>query len=204
MNDKPPQPNRKVEQGRLTRERVVATATRLFAEHGYEDTSIEAVLKEADVSRGALYHHFENKEALFEAVLEAVEASIQGAIVAEAIASTDPVEALRAGCRAWVRLAGDPSVRRIALIDAPAVVGWQKWREIDGRHSFGVLRATLEAIAAMGRIRTDSVDLLAHLLLAAFLEAALVIAHSDGSEAERQEAVLDEVITRLVGSEELG
>src|SRR2546430_12834215 len=120
------QPNRKIEQGRLTRERVIATATRLFAERGYDATSIETVLHEAEVSRGALYHHFGNKEALFEAVLEAVEASIAGAIVSEAIGSSDPVQALRAGCRAWGREARDPTVQRIAIIDAPAVVGSQK------------------------------------------------------------------------------
>jgi len=193
--------NRKVEQGRQTRDRLIATATRLFAEHGYEGTSIEAVLEEARVSRGALYHHFANKEALFEAVLEAVETSIQGTLVAEAIGSRDPVEALRTACRTWVRLAGDPTIRRIAIIDAPSVVGWQKWREIDGRHNFGILRATLEAIAATGAIRRDSVDLFAHLLLAALLEAALVIAHSETPAAEQQEAVLDEFITRLVGPE---
>jgi AcrR family transcriptional regulator len=193
--------NRKVEQGRQTRERLIATATRLFAEHGYEATSIEAVLDEAGVSRGALYHHFANKEALFEAVLEAMESRIQESIVAEAIGSKDPVEALRVACRAWVRLAGDPTVRRIAIIDAPAVVGWQKWREIDGRHNFGTLRATLEAIAATGRIPRDSVDLFAHLLLAALLEAALVIAHSEAPVAGHQEAVLDDFITRLISAD---
>ena len=192
--------NRKVEQGRQTRERLIATATRLFAENGYEGTSIEAVLAQAEVSRGALYHHFANKEALFEAVLEAIETSIQGTLAAEAIGSSDPVEALRAASRTWVRLAGDPTIRRIAIIDAPAVVGWQKWREIDGRHNFGMLRATLEAIAATGAIPRDSVDLLAHLLLAALLEAALVIAHAEQPVAEQQEAVLDEFITRLVGA----
>src|SRR5437773_8701943 len=130
MSTEPTNVNRKAEQGRLTRERLIATATELFASKGYEGTSIEMVLHDADVSRGALYHHFGNKEALFEAVLEAVETSIQGTIVAEAIASSDPVQALRAACRTWVRLAGDPTIRRIAIIDAPAVVGWQKWREI--------------------------------------------------------------------------
>jgi AcrR family transcriptional regulator len=196
------QTDRRVEQGRVTRDRLVEAATRLFAERGYDGTSIEAVLEEADASRGALYHHFANKEDLFEAALEATETDIEAAIVAEAVRAGDPVEALRAGCRAWVRKARDPGVQRIALIDAPAVVGWQKWREIDGRHGFGLLRGTLEAIAAEGRIRKDSVDLLAHLLLAASLEAALVIANSDGATAERQEAVLDEVIVRVVGSGE--
>jgi AcrR family transcriptional regulator len=191
----------RVGQGRLTRDRLITTATRLFAERGYDRTSVEMVLQESGVSRGSLYYHFGNKEALFEAVLESVESSIQAAIVAGAIASGDPVEALRAGCRTWMRLAADPTVQRIALIDAPAVVGWQKWREIDGRHSFGLLRGTLEAIAAMGRLRQDAVELLAHLLLASMLEAALVIAHSDDPIASRHETVLDEFITRLVGAD---
>ena len=194
------QANRRIEQGRATRERLIETATGLFAERGYEGTSIETVLQESGVSRGALYHHFGSKEALFEAVLESVEASIGGAIVAEAIGTGDPVEALRAGARAWVRKARDPAVQRIAIVDAPAVVGWKRWREIDSRHGFGMVRATLEAIAATGRIRADSVDLLAHLLLAASLEAALVIANAEGAEAERQEEVLDEFIVRLVGT----
>ena len=200
MEDHPErQPNRRVEQGRQTRDRLIAAATRLFAEDGYEGTSIEAVLQEADVSRGALYHHFANKEALFEAVLEGVEATLAGAIVAEAVTSGDPVEALRVGCLAWVRMAGDPTIQRIAIIDAPSVVGWQRWREIDDSYGFGMLRATLEAIAAMGRIRKDSVDLFAHMLLAALFEAALVMAHTDGPAPDAQEAIVDEFITRLVG-----
>src|SRR4029450_4226177 len=91
-------------------------------------TSIEAVLREAGISRGALYHHFSGKEALFEAVLEQVGADIATKLAAAARDASDPVEALRAGCHAWLRLARDPTVRRIVLVDALPVVGWGKWR----------------------------------------------------------------------------
>src|SRR5580693_3724981 len=92
----------KNEKGISTRERIVGTARRLFAASGYEGTSIEAVLQESGISRGALYHHFENKEALFAAVLEAVEAEVAEATVVASRGIADPVEALRAGCYAFL------------------------------------------------------------------------------------------------------
>ena len=96
----------------------------LFGELGYEGTSIDAILRRAGMARGALYHHFPTKEALFDAVLDAEVASIAKASAAAARAAGDPVESLRAGCGAWLRAAIDPVVQRITLIDAPAVVGW--------------------------------------------------------------------------------
>src|SRR5581483_10578657 len=105
--------NRKAERGQATRDQFVAIATRLFAEHGYEGTSIEAVLTEASVSRGALYHHFKGKEALFEAVFEAVETDIGQRLQASAPPGASPEELLRAGCLAWVRMAVDPVVRQV-------------------------------------------------------------------------------------------
>src|SRR5262249_9249991 len=111
-------PNRKVEQGEATREQLVAVARRLFARHRDHGTSIHAVLRAANVSRGALYHHFAGKDALFPAVLESVEADIARVIAKAVDGLTDPVAVFRAGCDAWLRLARDPMVRQIALIDA--------------------------------------------------------------------------------------
>jgi hypothetical protein len=116
-------PNRNVARGEATRGQLIAIATRMFAERGYEDTSIEAVLREAGVSRGSLYHHFASKEALFEAVAEEVETSVGAQTAAAASGVTSPVDALQAGSVAWIRLAGDPVVQRILLIDGPSVLG---------------------------------------------------------------------------------
>src|SRR5579859_2972111 len=109
-------PNKNVARGEATRSQLLTIATRMFAEHGYEDTSIEAVLREAGVSRGSLYHHFASKEALFEAVAEEVETSVGAQTMAAASGSPGPVEALRAGFLAWIRLrrsggAADPADR---------------------------------------------------------------------------------------------
>src|SRR5580693_1534550 len=108
----------KNEKGISTRERIVGTARRLFAASGYEGTSTETVLQESGVSRGALYHHFENKEALFEAVLDAVEADVARRTAHASANATDPVEALRAGFAAFLELACEQEVRQIVLIDA--------------------------------------------------------------------------------------
>ena len=198
--------SRKVEQGQATRRGLIAIATRLFVAHGYQGTSIEAVLREADISRGALYHHFDGKEALFEAVLDQVEAYIAEKLAAAAQGVGDPVDALRAGCRAWLRLAREPTVRRIVLLDAPAVVGWERWREIDERYGFGLVKATLVAIAATGRIRKDLVDILAHMLMAALTEVALVIARASDSKAAVRagQAAVDALLDGLFGSPAAG
>jgi AcrR family transcriptional regulator len=191
--------NRKIAQGRATREQLVAVGRELFAAHGYDGTSIEAVLRAADISRGALYHHFRSKEALFAAVLEAVEADVARAIGKASADAADPIAAIRAGCDAWLRLARDPVVRRIALIDAPAVVGWQQWRAIDERHAFGLLKQGLQAAADAGYVRADVVDVLAHMLLAALAEVALVVARAgDGAKAVRHgQAAVRELLDRL-------
>lgn len=192
--------------GQATRQRIIGIATRLFAAEAYEGTSIELVLRECGISRGALYHHFNSKDVLFTAVLEAAEARIAKTVGAAAQGAANPLDALRAGCAAWLQLARDPTVRQIVLIDAPSVVGWQAWREIDGRHGLGLLKAGLGMAAAAGRLQENMVDLYAHMLLAMLIEVALLIARSeDGVAATRtgQEAV-EQVLSRLVGMEPNG
>src|SRR4029079_17227784 len=102
--------NRRIDHGHTTRDRIVAVAIDRFGERGYEATSIEAVLEAAHVSRGALYHHFPGKEALFEAAMLALEARIGEESVAVGQGLNDAESVLRAGCLSWVRLAGDPVV----------------------------------------------------------------------------------------------
>ena len=121
--------SKRAAQGRATRDQLIEVATRLFAERGYEDTSIEAVLSAAGVSRGALYHHFAGKDALFEAVVESVEQRVNiDEWRRRSAAVRDPMEVIRAGALAWIDLAGDPVIQRIMLTDAPAVLGWERWR----------------------------------------------------------------------------
>jgi len=173
-------PNKNVTRGEATRGQLIAVARRMFAEHGYEDTSIEAVLREAGVSRGSLYHHFASKEALFEAVAEDVETTVGTQTIAATAGTDGPVAALRAASLAWVRLAGDPVVQRILLIDGPAVV---------------------QAAAPQAHLRPELADTLAHVLLASVNEVALLVARSDDPQAAMKagEEAVDELLRRLLG-----
>ena len=194
-------PNKNVARGEATRGQLIAVATRMFAERGYEDTSIEAVLREAGVSRGSLYHHFPSKEALFEAVAEDMETSVGVQTLAAADGITEPLAALRAGFLAWIRLAGDPVVRRILLIDAPSVLGWERWRAMEEDHALGLIRLVLQAIAEQGRLRPELVGTLAHVLLASVNEVALLVARSEDRDAAMKAGAdaVDELLRRLFG-----
>lgn len=188
--------DRRAERGEATRNHLLETATRLFTERGYDHTPIELVISEAGVSRGALYHHFPSKVALFDAALDAVQARVAVAVRDAARSAVTPLGALRAGCAAWLDLARDPVVRRIVILDAPGVVGWQRWREVDLRHSLGAVRVSLRRLAGEGRLPAQLVDVHAHVVLAAMTELALLIAQSD--DVERESARADAALSRLL------
>jgi AcrR family transcriptional regulator len=194
--------NKRVEQGQATRAALIRVATELFAANGYDGTAIPAVLDAAGVSRGALYHHFESKEALFEAVLQAVEGQATLKVTRAAGGATDPLDGLRRGCAAYLAMCRDPVVRQISLIDAPAVVGWERWREIDEQHAFGLVKAAIAAIAADGRVKPELVDVMAHMVLAALLEVALLVARADEGRIaiRRGQEAIDELLSALFGS----
>lgn len=193
-------PSKRVAQGQATRERLIEVATGLFAERGYEDTSIEDVLTEAGVSRGALYHHFHGKDALFEAVVGAIEEGILGGLREVLTDAPDAVTALRVASLGWIDLAGNPVIQRIVLIDAPSVLGWQRMREINERYGLGATRMILKEIAEEGYVPRAMADQFAHMILAALDEIALVIAQSDDPETAMAEgrAAVEELLRRLL------
>ena len=190
------------DRGETTRRHIVATATRLFTEEGYAGVSIEAVLKACVISRGALYHHFASKEAVFTAVLEAVESRVAEQVSAAGRGADDAFDALRRGAQAWLSLAEqDAAVRQIVLIDAPNAIGWEAWRRLDENYSLGLLHAGLAAMAEEGRLPHHRVGTYAHILLAVLIELALLIARApDDVDAvhrgrEAMNRVLDGLLT---------
>ena len=200
MTEQQAAPGRRAAQGRATRGQLIEVATRLFTEHGYEGTSIEAVLAAAGVSRGALYHHFAGKEALFEAVVAAVSDRVT-AELAEAIRDClDPVDAMRTAALAWIGLAGDPVVQRIVLVDAPSVLGWDRWRAMDDGRTLGALRIMLQAVSDSGRLPSELVGPFAHMILAALDEITLVTARAADSKAAVAEArtAVEALLDRLL------
>lgn len=175
--------DQRIEKGRATRERLVEAGRAAFGDRGYDATSIAEVLEAAGVAKGALYHHFATKAALFDAVLDRVLQEVAETAVDRARAVPDPAASLKAGCGAWLETTLDPAIQRIALVDAHAVVGWARVRELDDRHTLSAMRRNLERIAEQrGGLGAD-VDLLAHMVLAAVNEAALFVVRADDPRA---------------------
>jgi AcrR family transcriptional regulator len=200
MSEQQGVPGKRAAQGRATRDQLVEVATALFAEHGYEGTSIEAVLAAAGVSRGALYHHFAGKEALFKAVLSAImeRAAVQGA---EAVRDcTGPVDTLITGALAWIDLAGDPVIQRVMLVDAPSVLGWEQWQAMDEGRTVGAMQVLLQEISDSGHLPADLVGPFSHMILAAIDEAAMTVARAPDTRAAVAESrrAVEELLRRLL------
>jgi AcrR family transcriptional regulator len=194
--------NKQEQRSRTTRKKLVTAGRALFAERGYAAVGTEEIVRAAGVTRGALYHQFrEGKEALFEAVFEVVEAETTQRIAETALASAaSPEAALRAGSRAFLKICTEPEVERIALLDAPSVLGWARWREIGFRYGLGLVAATLQAGIDDGSIAPQPVTPLAHLLLGALDEGALYVARAEDAATARAEVeiVVDRLIDGLV------
>ena len=178
----------KAEQTEITTRRLLDVGRELFALQGYADTKIEEIVLAVGLTRGALYHHYKNKEALFRAVFLELESEI-GARVAQASSKeSDDWGRFIAGCREFLRACLDPAIRQIVMLDAPAVLGMDSWRSADEEHSTYLLRESLAHLQTVGKIAEVDVDGLTALLNGALNDAALWIASSANSEAAFEQA----------------
>lgn len=167
-----------------TRARLIETARALFAEQGFAATGTEAILAGAGVTRGALYHHFADKAALFEAICVAMSEGAMAAITAAAMRAESRYAALEAGSLAWIAYMLQPEVRRILVLEAPTVLGWERWNAIDRAHGFQLLRRGIDAALDAGEIAFDGdAESLAVLLNGAM--NAVVIHAGAGGDADR-------------------
>jgi len=181
------QPGRRsqAERRAATRRALLDAGRELFAEHGFAGAGQEEIVERAGVTRGALAHHFATKQGLFRAVVESVETELTGHIATAAMRGEGPMEHLRLGCLAFLDAALDPAVRRIVLLDAPAVLGWQAWRDLDTTYGLGLVTDALEHCMEAGLMPPRPVQPLAHILLAALNEAAMLVANSENPVATR-------------------
>jgi AcrR family transcriptional regulator len=186
----------KAAQSAATRAKLLKVARRLFAKHGYSGVGTEEVVKRAGVTRGALYHQFEGKKDLFRAVFEQIEEELFQKVVARAGTQTDPVEELKVGARYWLELCLEPEVQRIVLLDAPAVLGWEEWREVGGRWGIDLVEAGLAGAMDLGAIERQPVSPLAHVLMGAMDEAALYVVKAEDSVTAGAE--MAQVLERLI------
>jgi AcrR family transcriptional regulator len=177
------------ERSESTRGALIDAARHLFAERGYGGVGTEEIVRAAGVTRGALYHHFSGKRDLFEAVYERIEADLAERIAAGALAANadSPLEAMRAGAEMFLQACTEPEPQRIALIDGPAVLGWDRWREIAAQHGLGLIEGSLQAAIDAREIASQPVRPLAHVLMGALDEAAMLVARAEDPERMRAE-----------------
>jgi len=183
-----------------TRGRLITTARRLFAEQGFAATSTEEILREAAVSRGALYHHFPSKTDLFQATFEQVEDELTAQVLQAAAGGgeTDPMRILQVGFDAFLDQCRNPEVQRIVMLDGPTVLGWDLWHQLDERYAFGTIKTVLTVAADTGRIEQATVEPLTHLLLGAIMQAGMVVARSDDPLAAKK--AMTETFSGLVSA----
>lgn len=180
----------KPEHGEQTKAKLLALARKQFARQGHGGVALQELCDRAGVTRGALYHHFPGKDAVFRAVCEQLAGEVSERLIGRAVRERTAWARLQAGCAAFLDECARPEVQQILLTDAPAVLGWEAFRELDGRHGLGLLRTGLQAAIDEGALPSVlPVDTVAHLLVGALNEASMVIARAVDPQIARQEAV---------------
>ncbi|HZG17309.1 MAG TPA: TetR/AcrR family transcriptional regulator [Candidatus Bathyarchaeia archaeon] len=157
--------------------KLIHIARAHFTEYGYTNTALESIVQEANITRGAVYHHFRSKKELFRSVLESVQQEVAERVEQEASLSEDVWQQLYLGCRAFVLAAVEPQNKRIMLIDGPAILGWDAWRAIDANHSMRLLRGQLEIMQKQGNFQDVPLDAMTHFISGALNETSLWLAH---------------------------
>ncbi|WP_078393232.1 TetR/AcrR family transcriptional regulator [Shouchella patagoniensis] len=162
--------------------------------HGYAATGLDEIVKDANLTRGAVYHYFGSKKGLFLAVLESVQNEVAEKVEAESGKSKDVWEQLILGCRAFVTTAVEQKNKRIMLIDGPAVLGWEIWRSMDEQGSMRLLHEQLQFRQQQGYFESVSIDALTHILSGALNESTLWIAQMP-DVMESVEAILQHLLS---------
>ncbi len=171
--------------------KLIAAARTLFANHGYAATLLDDVVRNAGVTKGALYHHFSNKLELFAAVYEQEQQRLAEVSITAHTTRRDGRDGLEAGFRAFLEASRDPGVQRITLLDAPSVLGWERLREIENRYTIAQLRVAVEVAVTTGLIDDRPVEPLVQMLNGALCEASMLIARSENQQATTEQVLFE-------------
>ena len=194
------------ERRQATRNRILTEARTLFVQHGYEATTTTLIQKAAGVSRGALYHHFASKEAIFTTIYEQTSADAINAAAHSAPADESPLESLITGCLNWIDKACEPETASILFEEGPIALGWARCRDIENAYSLRVLRLSIQKVVAAGELHTDSVELTTRLLNALLGEAALALVYPTAKPIDRDDvaSTIRNTISALARDQGLG
>lgn len=173
------------ERSETTRTALLAAARELFAERGFAKTGREDIAERAGVTRGALYHHFGSKQEIFRAVVEQLEQELTDRVAVAGLRGASARERFETGAAEFLDGCLDPAVGRVLLLEAPVVLGWRAWREIEERYGLALVRASLHEVAGEAGLTADDAEVLAPVLLGTLQEAALLVATAPDPVAAR-------------------
>jgi AcrR family transcriptional regulator len=186
------------EQADATRATLIAAARRLFARRGYPEVSVDEIVQSARLTKGALYHHFRDKQELFRGVVEQIQESIRERLIAAAARPGDGLAQLRMACHAYLDACTEDEVGRIVVLDSPAVLGWEAWCKVNREYGLGFFVERLGAI----RGNDQATEASAQMLLGALNVAGRVIAQADDRSVARSQvgATIDRLIAGVAGT----
>lgn len=184
-----------------TKRALVDAAAELFTEHGYASTSLDAIVSSAEVTKGALYHHYSGKQALFEAVFERVESEAAKSISRAVKGVKDPWEKSLSGLRAFLEVVQDPTYRRVVIQEGPAILGYERFREQEERSSFAIVLDIVKNVLSAGPWELDApmIDTFSRIFFGALSSAGESVATAEDPEAAsaRVEAAIGFILTGL-------
>jgi AcrR family transcriptional regulator len=185
--------SRRTDYSESTKQALVDSATELFTRNGYAATSLDAIVKRARVTKGALYHHFSGKQALFEAAFNQVETKAMAQLTKAIDGEGSPWERALEGVQEYIKVCLDPTYQRLIIREAPVVMGYERWRECEERFSFGIVRRVLEQLIEAGELGDIPVEVTARMMFASLAAGANIIA-----EAGDPKKASAEVFTALI------
>ncbi len=190
--------SRRLDYSESTRKALVDSAVELFTRNGYAATSLDAIARRARVTKGALYHHFSGKQALFEAAFDVVETAAVERLAEVVGGDGNAWDRAIQGIEIYVKSCLDPSYQRIVIHEGPVVMGWERWRETEENFSFGLVKTTIEALIESGEIVDVPIDVTARILFGALSAGATMIAGAEDPKKAGAE-VSQTIVTVLEG-----
>jgi AcrR family transcriptional regulator len=189
----------KAAQAEATRRKLIQAGRRLFARRGFNAVAADEIVAAANVTRGALYHHFDGKDGLFRVVVSEAMAEVKVRVMRSPSAAASPLARVEAGLHVFLEAITEPGLQRVLLIDGPAVLGWQQWRALDLENGLGLLRAGLQAAVTAGEVAVPDVETATHLLAGAIVDGAMLIGQDPRNVSVRRqvEATLVEILRGL-------
>lgn len=189
--------SRREQYSEATRAALLAAATRRFAEHGFAETSLENIAADIQATRGAIYHHFANKTALFEAVFEQLETEAMERSATAAARSADPWSAAFAALDVFLDRCCDPVYGKLVWREAPLALGWLRWQEAEEQYAYGLVEQLIKALMDGGEIEEQPLETTTRLVFGMLGTAGMALAEASDVDKPRLKAEYAAVMGRM-------